>query len=151
MAAVWKWYGRALEGQFGPTPARRVDWAGDTIKVAFTAAGHTPDQDAHDFRADLTNEVTGVLFPAGGVPVTGRSVAYDAATNELRLIHADIVVGPLATALGLRNAHLYKDTGNAATDPLIGYLVFDGDQTVSNGTFTVDVDSTGTLKITPAA
>ena len=146
--ATWKWYGQALAGQFGATAARRVDWGSDPLKVLLTTAAYVPDQDAHDFRADVTNEVTGTGYTAGGVAVSGKAVSYDTATNQLRLGFADVVWGPGATISGIRVAVIYKDTGAAATDPLIGYSVLDGDQTVNNGTFTLDVDPTTVLRIT---
>lgn len=44
-----------------------------------------------------------------------------------------------------RAAVLYKDTGNAATDPLIAYIDFGGDITSTNGPFTISWDSAGVL------
>lgn len=149
--ATWKWYGTALSGQYGTTAARRVDWSTDTLKVMLTTVTYVPDQDAHTFRSSVTNEVTGTLYTAGGAAVSGKSVTYDAATNEVRLLFSDVAWGPGATISAIRVAVLYKDTGAAGTDPLIAYAVLDGDQAVSNGTFTLDVDATAVLKLTAAA
>lgn len=151
MAHTTNWFGRALEGQYGTTAARRVDWATDTIKCALATNTYTPDQDAHDFYNDVTNELsTAGGYTSGGATLGTKSVSYDTTSNELRLICADISWGPGATFGPFRKGIIYKDTGTASTSPLLGYITFDADQSVSNGTFTIDVDATGLLYITAA-
>lgn len=146
MAVTAKWFARALEGQYGATAARRVDWASDTVKVALTTSGYTPDQDAHDFFNDVTNEVSATGYTAGGAALGSKTVSYDTATNETRLDAAD--VSWTAASFTCRYAVVYKDTGTASTSPLLGYVDFGGDETVASGTFTIAWDSTGVLKIT---
>jgi hypothetical protein len=148
--ATWKWYGAALLGQFGNTAARRMDLTADDIKMMLTTVTYVPDQDVHDFRNDVTNEVSGTGYTAGGASIVGKAISYDAASNEFRFVFSDQVWGPGATITGARVAVLYKNVGTAATDPLLGYAVLDGDLTVSNGTLTIDVDATTALKITAA-
>jgi hypothetical protein len=149
MAHTTNWFGRAQEGQYGTTSARRVDWVTDTIKCALTTNTFVPDPDTHDFYADVTNELaTAGGYTAGGATLTGKSVSYDTGTNETRLICADITWGPGATFGPFRKGIIYKDTGAAATSPLLGYITFDADQSVNNGTFTIDVDATGLLYTT---
>ena len=43
-----------------------IDLDTDTIKVALVTATYTPDQDLHEDFADLTNEVVGTGYTAGG-------------------------------------------------------------------------------------
>jgi hypothetical protein len=151
VAHTVQWAGRALEGQWGTTAARRVDFVTDTIKCALSTNTYTIDQDAHDFYNDVTNELsTAGGYTSGGATLGTKSVSYDTATNELRLICADITWGPGATFGPFRKATIYKDTGSAATSPILGWITFDADQSVSNGTFTIDVDATGLLYITAA-
>ena len=45
---------------------------GDKIKVALCNSSYTPDRDAHDFFDDLTNEVTGTGYTAGGLLLASR-------------------------------------------------------------------------------
>jgi hypothetical protein len=113
-----------------------------------TTSGHTPNQDTDDFRNDATPEVTGTLYTAGGVAVTVTRT-YDGASNEIRVAVSNAVWGPGAT-ITFRNAHLYKVIGTAATDPLIAYIAYTTDQSVSNGTLTISNPSP-TLKGTVAA
>lgn len=117
-----------------------------------TNSTEAPAQDTDDFIDDANaNEVSGTGYTAGGVALAGKGLSYDAGTNELRFDFDDPVWGPGATIAGIRNAHLYKDTGSAATSPLLAYTTFAADQSVSNGTFTIDVDLTTVLKITASA
>ena len=43
-----------------------IDLDTDTIKVTLVTGAYTPDQDAHDKRDDITNEVSGTGDTAGG-------------------------------------------------------------------------------------
>lgn len=126
-AGDWVWYG------VGPN----VDLSSGTYKIMLSTSGEVPDQDADDFRNDVSNEVVGTLYTSGGVTVTVART-YDAATNEIRVAVQDAVWGPGAT-ITFRNAHLYKSLGGASSaDPLIAYIAYGSDQSVSNGTLTID-------------
>jgi hypothetical protein len=43
-----------------------IDLDTDTIKVMLVISAYTPDQDAQDKRDDITNEVSGTSYTAGG-------------------------------------------------------------------------------------
>ncbi len=146
MSVTAKWYGKAQLGQYGNTAARRVDFTADTIKVAIATSSYVPDQDAHDFFDDITNEITGTGYSAGGVTLASTTVTYDSASNETRLDAADASWSS-STFTG-RYAIIYKSTGVAGTSPLMGYVDFGADQSVSAGTFSLVWDSTGVLKTT---
>jgi hypothetical protein len=126
-AGDWIWYG------VGPN----VDLSSGSYKIALSTSSHTPNQDTHDFFNDVTNEVSGTGNTAGGVAVTVTR-SYDGTSNEIRVAVQDAVWGPGAT-ITFRNAHLYKVLGGASSaDPLIAYIAYGSDQSVSNGTLTID-------------
>lgn len=143
-----KWYGKSLEGQYGTTADRRVDWVTDTIKVALCTSSFTPNQDTQDFYDDISSEVAnGNGYTTGGATLGTKSVNYDASTNTVSL-RAGASSWSSATFTA-RYAVIYKDTGTGSTSPLIGYVDFGGDETVSSGTFTITWDATdGVLKVT---
>jgi hypothetical protein len=146
MAASANWYGKALLGQYGTSAAGRVDWATDDIKVALCTSSYSPDQDAHDNFDDVTNEVTGAGYTAGGESLASKSVNYDDDTNTTSL-RAGATSWTSAT-FSARYAVIYKSTGTSSTSPLLGYVDFGGDETVSSGTFSITWDTTdGVLKI----
>ncbi len=137
-------YGKAVEGQFSATAARRVDWVGDTIKVMLCTSSYTPDQDAHDFKDDITNEITGTGYTAGGATLGSKTLTYVGASNKLVLDAAD--TSWTTASFTARYAVVYKDTGSAATSPVLGYVDFTTDQTVTAATFTITWDADGVLK-----
>lgn len=148
--ATAKWFGLALEGQYSTTAARRVDWVTDSVKVGLTTSSWVPNQDTMDFYNDVTNELaTAGGYTAGGVALASKTALYDTGTNELRLDAAD--VSWTSASFTAAFAFIYVDTaGAASTDPLLGWVDFGGNQTVTSGTFTIQWDATGVLKITAA-
>jgi len=153
MATVAKWYGQAILGQFGATAARRVDWANDTIKVMLVKSGYTPDQDAHDFIDDVNaQEIAGgggTNYTTGGKELTEKTVSYDNATNTVRL-KAKTLEWKEVTA-EYRYAVIYKDTGSAATSPVLQWLDAGAVQKIASGTVKVEWDPTdGTARLVVA-
>jgi hypothetical protein len=144
-----KWFGKGLEA----LAKKLVDLSSDTIKVALTTSAWTPDQDAHDFFNDVTNEVSATGYTAGGATLANKALTYTGGTNVLKL-DADDVVLNITGSLTARNVVLYDATpGTAGTNPLLGYGVFlvdgtPGDITVTDGSFTIAWDSNGILKLT---
>lgn len=141
-----KWYGKSLQNQYAGTA---VNWTADTIKVALTTSTYTPNQDTHDYYDDITNEVAnGNGYTTGGTALAGKSINYDTATNAIQLRGGTAQWTGSFTA---RYAVIYKDTGNGATSPLMGYVDFGGDETISSATLSVVFDQTeGVLKIAAA-
>lgn len=140
--AAYKWYGKTLEGIFNGGVS--LDWDTDTIKVALVTSAYTPDQDAHDVWADVqANEVAnGNGYTTGGATLAGKSVVYTGASNLLALIANDVTWAALTK--DFRYAVVYKDTGNAATSPLVGYSDL-GAQSITGVDFTLDHDPTNGL------
>lgn len=104
------------------SPARAAAIAG-TLKLAFVTASYTVNQNTHAFFSDITNQVTGTNYTAGGNACasptwTGPSGAglltFDASDPALWTQHAS----------GFSNARrsiLYYDTGTPSTSRLVGY------------------------------
>lgn len=134
-----KWFGQAVLRQHNGNAA---DWASDTIKLALVSSSYTPDQDADDFWSDVqANEVTGTNWSAGGVTLANRTATYDSASNTVRLDADDISVANV-TVSGAAYAVIYKDTGNAAASPLLGWVDFGGAQSVTAATLGIQWDAT---------
>lgn len=147
MAATWKWFGNGLLAVANGD----VDFSVDTFKVMLTTSTYTPDQDAHNFRDDVTNEVApSGTYAAGGITLGSCTVSYDTASNEVRILWAD--VSATSATITARHAIIYKSRGGAASaDELIAYASESGDVTSTAGTFTIDMPATAVLKITAAA
>lgn len=144
MAVTAFWYGVPIKNLL--TGANTIDFDSDTLKVALTTSSYTPDQDTHDFFNDVTNEITGTGYTAGGATLGSKAVTYDTASNEIRFDAAD--TSWTTATFTARRAVVYKDTGNAATSPLICWIDFGADVSVTAGTFLITWAATGIAKIT---
>ena len=125
------------------------DLSGETtLKCALCTSTYTPDQDAHNFFDDITNEVVGTGYTAGGKimtttnpTVTGRVTTFDCADTQWT-----------SSTITARYAIIYDYTGGtAATNALIAWVDFDGDKSTENGTFKIAWNASGLLTFTVAA
>ncbi|MGD2079966.1 MAG: hypothetical protein PVJ36_02395 [Nitrospirota bacterium] len=122
-----------------------LDLANDTIKVMLVTSGYTPDADLHDFRDDVTNEVSGTGYTAGGAALSNKSVIQDNADDE-GVFDADDVTWSNST-ITARGAVVYKDTGAASTSPLICYIDFGADKSSEGADFTIQWNAEGILNV----
>jgi len=120
-----------------------IDLVSDTIKVMLVTEAYFPDIDNHDFKDDVTNEVSGAGYTAGGAALAGKSVTQDNVDNE-GVFDADDVVWA-SSSITARAAVIYKDTGTASTSPLIGFIDFGEDKTTSGTDFKIIWHAEGVL------
>lgn len=126
-----KWYGLGMEA----VVEQNVAWLTDPIKVALTTSAYTPNQDTHDFFNDVTNEVTGTGYTAGGATLTGKTVTYDASSQRVWLNADDVTWG--TSTITARYAVIYHDTGTPSTSTLLGYVDFGSDQSSTAADFEI--------------
>lgn len=142
-AVVGKLYGLF----FTALANKEHDLLDDTLKCMLTTSSYTPDQDTHNYKDDVTNEVTGTGYTAGGATVTGKTITYTAATNKWMLDCND--PSWASSTITARCAVFYNDTpGSAATKGLIAYQLSDADISTTNGTLTVQIAAAGLVEIT---
>lgn len=122
-----------------------IDLDTDTIKVALVTSSYTPDQDVHDFFDDVTNEVVGTGYSAGGASLASKVCSADNTDNE-GVFDADDVSWTTST-ITARAAVLYKSTGTASTSALIAYIDFGSDKVSTAGTFTIAWNAEGILNL----
>jgi hypothetical protein len=111
-----------------------IDMDTNTFKMMLVTDSYTPNKDTHADRADVTNEVSGTGYTAGGKTVT-CTVARDNANDRTTLTFA--AESWASSTITARGAVVYKSTGTAANDLLVFYNDFGGDVTTSNTTFSV--------------
>lgn len=121
-----------------------IDLDTDTIKVALVTSSYTPNVDTHVSFADITNEVVGTGYTAGGQALANKTVTQDN-TNDRGVFDADDTTWSTST-ITARAAVLYKDTGTPSTSYLICYKDFSTDKTSTAGPFTIQWDATGILR-----
>ena len=118
------------------------DISDDTFKVALVTSSYSPDKDTHEHFDDITNEVSGTGYTAGGNTVTG-TLTLDNANDKLTLEFAS--TNWTSATITARGAVYYSSTGTASTSTLIAYNDFGSDVAVTAGTLALAA-STVTLQ-----
>lgn len=122
-------YGPTLQKMF--TNAAALDASAEDLKVALVTDSYTPDFDAHDFYADLTNEVSGTGYTAGGATLTGTTVGV---ASGVLTFDADDVTWAGSTITDAMAAVGYFD---AAADELLFLSDFVSAASSDGGAFTI--------------
>lgn len=145
MAVTGKLYGKGMLSLGN----KEIDWNTDTIKCALTTSSYTPDQDAHDYFDDITNELsTANGYTAGGATLANCTMTYTGASNVAKFDADDVVWS--SSTLTARYAIIYRSTGTASTSPLIAYVDFGADVSSTSSNFTITWDAAGIFTITVA-
>ncbi len=138
-------YNKFKQNLFDRSMGSGIDYDTDTLKVMLVTSSYTPNADTHDFVDDVTNEVVGTGYTAGGATLGSKTVTLDTANDRVDFDAAD-TAWTVAT-ITARAAVLYKDTGTASTSPLIAYYDFGSDKVSTGGTFQITWNSSGLLRI----
>ena len=118
------------------------------FKCMLCTSSYTPNQDDHNDKADITDEVSGTGYTAGGatmtsttVSVAGRVTTFDAANTSWS-----------SSTITARYAVIYDSTEAADADkPLVCYVDFGENKSSENGTFQLTWNASGIFTITVAA
>jgi hypothetical protein len=104
-----------------------------------TAVPSEANIDAWDFRNDVTGEVTGSGYTAGGFTMSSVVVsAVDTTNNRVSVTFTPPSPAlAAATISGVVGGWIYKDTGSAATDELIQFVEFGSTLAATGGPVTV--------------
>lgn len=111
----------------------------DSFKVMLVDATYTPDKAVHVRRSDVTGEVAGVGYTAGGAGVT-VTVGTDLALNR-----TDIELGaaqwPSATITAAGAVYYDSRGGPPEDDELVAYIAFGGDVVSVGGLFALELST----------
>jgi hypothetical protein len=116
-----------------------IDFGADTFNLLLVTSSYTADKDTHVKRDDVTNEVTGTGYTAGGA-ASACTVTKDTATDKVTLSFASVSFSEATiTAAG---AVIYKVRGSTADlDELVAFIDFGGDVSSTGATFSVGVST----------
>lgn len=143
MAVTAFFYGKVFESAFN----KLIDFDTDVIKVMLCTSTYTPNQDTHQFKSSVTNEVTGTGYTAGGATLGTPTMTYTAGTNVLMFDGVD--VSWASSTITARYAVIYDSSpGTDATRPLIAYVDFGADVSSTAATFSITWDAAGIATIT---
>lgn len=130
--------------------ANNINLRDDDYKIMLVTSAYTPNIDTHNRRDDITNEVVGAGYAAGGADLVGIDYIQDD-TNNLAMFDADDVTWPNST-ITARGAVIYKNrAGASSADELVKYFDFASDQTTSNTEFKITFNAGGILQVKTGA
>lgn len=146
MAVTGKLFGKSLLALFN----KEFDWLDDDIRLMLTSSTYTPDQDAHDYKDDVTNEVVATGYTAGGAALAGKTITYTAGTNTCKL-DADDVAWAITGTLTMRHGVVYDRTpATDATRPLLLFQSSSADISITDGVFTMQWHANGIAEFVAA-
>lgn len=144
MAVTAKMYSNANKTFLGGSS---IDLDSDTLKVMLCTSTYTPNQNTHDFKDDVTNEVTGTGYTAGGATLGSVTLVTSGTTTTLDAADTSWATSTITA----RYAVVYDSTpATDATRPLLCYVDFGADVVSSGGTFQITWDATGICTWTAA-
>jgi len=158
MAVSMTLYGNFFKALFN----KEVDLDSDSLKVMLCTSSYTPDKDTHDYKNDVTNEVTGTGYSAGGAAIANPAFSYITANSwaTARANSTAYTAGQIVRPAS-GNGYLYQavtagtTAGSIPTYPTtIGGTVVDGGVTwvcVGRGALKFDGDDVAWAASTIAA
>lgn len=124
-----------------------LDLDGGDLKLMLCTSSYTPNQSTHTHKSDVTNEVSGTGYTAGGVTLTGITVTSSGLVVTLDADDASWA----ASTITARYAVCYSNAGaDDAHRPLLFYVDFGADQGSSASTFLISWNAAGILQWTMA-
>lgn len=134
-------YGTTLRNALG-SAGLALNLQSDVIKNVLVTNSHTPNFNTHTVSSDITNEVTGTGYTAGGAVAASSTLTVSGGF----LTHdANDTVWSNATIANIRGRILVDDT--LTGDPLIMATNFGQDFSVVAGTFTIQESAQGIWRI----
>lgn len=115
----------------------------DTIKLKYMKTTYTPAPTTENFLSDVSaNEATG----APTETLASVDVRIDAANSRIEIDAADVTETGITTTTN--KFIIYKDTGNAATSPLIACVdITEGTLSPIGGTLAITFNAEGIFSI----
>lgn len=144
MAVTSFWYAKAFIAAFN----KEIDIDTDTLKAALHTSTYVPDQDAHDYWNDATNEASGTGYTTGGSTLGSKT---STTTTNVWTFDAANTTWTITDTLTARYSVQYEATGNTQTSALMTWQNFGTDETASGGgTFDILWNASGIATISAA-
>ena len=110
----------------------------DVYKCALVTSSYTEARATHAKFSDVTSEVTGTGYTAGGATVV-PTFTKDTTNHRLTVVFP--AINWPSSTITARKAVCYKSTGTPSTSPLVFINDFGSDVTTSAGTFTLNAST----------
>lgn len=115
-----------------------IDFDVNTFKVLLVSSlPSETNLDAWANRSDVTLEISGTGYSAGGIAQAFTLDAIDTTNNRQSITWTNITNGWTSSSFSAVGAIIYKNSGAAATDTLLHLVDFGGTVTCSSGNFSI--------------
>lgn len=121
-----------------------IDFMSDTVKCMLTTITYSPNQTTHTVKSDVTNEVSGTGYTAGGVTLGSKSVNISSLTAQYDAADPAWTTVTVSPAFSV----FYDDTVATPVKPIICWQDFAGTQTVVGVNFTIVLNASGIWSVT---
>lgn len=122
-----------------------INLESDTIKLKYMQTSYTPAPTTESWLSDVS------ASEASGAPtetLAGKDVRIDAANNRVEFDATDVTENGITCTTN--KFIIYKDTGNAATSPLIACVdIAEGTLSPVAGTLAITFNAEGIFAVTP--
>ena len=135
-------YALTFEKMFIDTAGQSME--AETHKELLVQDGYTPAYDTHDFRDDITNEVSGTGYTAGGVACTGTEWTITAGLMTFDMVDTVYSTVTITDAMG---GVYYFNVGTAGTDQLLLLQDFVTAASATAADFTIQHAAGGVLTL----
>lgn len=132
------------EGKFAFADGESPFYAmGPATKVMLVTSAYVPNFATHVHRSDVTNELTGTNYVAGGNVIPTIASTKDDINNVGKITGGNVVFANLTTNNPIRGAVMYVVVGSAATDYLLEYMDFGQEISCVAEDFTIQWNANG--------
>lgn len=115
-----------------------IDFDVNTFKVLLVSSlPSEANLDAWANRSDVTNEITGTGYTAGGIAQAFTLDAIDTTNNRQSITYTNITNGWTSATFSAVGAIIYKNSGTASTDTLLHLVDFGGTVSCTAGNFSI--------------
>ena len=121
--------------------------AAKTYRMSLHTSSLVPNEDTHENFDDLTDEVSGTGYAAGGDDIGDPTISRDDDNNVIKIDWADYTFSTL-TVPEIRYAVIYEDTGTPGSSTIIAILDFGSNQASVAADFIVKINTHGVLNVT---
>lgn len=135
---------------YGPS-ANNIRFIGsNSLKAMLVTSAYTPNVAIHDYRDDITGEVTASGYVAGGITLSDVVWAYDSTNRWSTLTAGNPAWGALAVT-NVRYIVVYANMGSAAADILLSYVDLGVDTDLTAQGIVIDWPDTGIYRSSAAS
>lgn len=127
---------------------KNINLASDQLNVALTTSSYTPNQGSDTYFSDVTNEVSGIGYTAGGQSLSGVTLTLNGTNHTVTLAASNTTWASSTITAATAVIYDYTSGASSSTRFLIAYQQSSANVSSSGGSFTIVWNASGILVAT---